>query len=983
MKKSKKQNNGQSNGLHLVTLVSICFVVIIAATMVIIPIQNKLNNGNGIVLGHIADNEQEITFNDTNMYNAVKSAIDSAKIVSYNDNTKTIVMTDENIATITELNLGNTDGFYADEYNYNYVLSADKNIPDEEKIVDISGIEKFTNLTKLYLYNNKINDISKLQGLTNLQNLRLEGNDISNLESLSGLNKIRNLHLDYNPITNVDSLQNLTNLNIFSAFNCQITDISKLNKLTNMLVFKVGNNNISDISVVGNFTKLTQLSVAKYDTETYTGEITNIDVLRNLPNLNYLVLKGNSISDISPLENLTNLVFLEIDSNKVTDISKLGNLVNLTHLNIANNKISDISVLSNFTKLEWLSLNSNPIKDGDLTSLSGLTNLIELGLNSNGISNILPLKSLTNLTYINLNNNNLTDITALSSLVELNKLNLANNSITDITTLEKLKKIEWLSLSGNTIEDISTLSKLTKLSELGVGSNKVGNVDALKNLPLITLNLKSNKINDTVSSKTYNLPSIFKESQNPDSTIYNIYSTNDLILTNCTLSSDKQSIILKDGLKSGEKVIVKVPTGSSAAGTTLTLTPTDEYVKIPTPTIKYSKNASGKLIATVTFDKEDVTITNNGGKNTYVINSNAPFAFEYKDENGTTGSAKIDDISPKLALVSLNSITRNSFKLDIKGRDDESGISKIKVYVNDKLEKEYNYTSDFNKEKTEVFSIENLLSSTKYTYYIEVIDQVGNTTTTEKNEVITSELPVLDIKFTETPSNWTNSDVKLKVDLLSSLPSITAKLQYKIETLDGKVKSDYKEYTEDLTLDNNCIVKVRYVEGNNTSNEKIYEVKNIDKELPIIESVDEIEITDSSFKLNIKASDEISRLSKVRLYVDDKLVAEYNATDVNTTELTGKVTGLVADTKYTYYIEVEDIAGNITSTKSNAKDITTLTTNKDNNGEVNIYNNNNNDNNTVNTSDKIIYYVIIAVVLVVLVNIVIILIVKSKSKKKN
>lgn len=331
--------------------------------------------------------------------------------------------------------------------------------------------------------------------------------------------------------------------------------------------------------------------------------------------------------------------------------------------------------------------------------------------------------------------------------------------------------------------------------------------------------------------------------------------------------------------------------------------------------------------------------------------------------------SNIDKTKPVIASVNLSNITSNSLGLNIKGKDEESGISKIRVYINDKLENEFTYSSNYNEIKNETFTKSELLANTKYTYYIEVIDQVGNVSVTEKAEVITSELPELDVKFTETPSEWTNSDVKLKVDLLSSLPSNTAKLQYRIETLDGKVKLDYKEYTKEITLDSNCIVKVRYIEDNNTSNEKVFEVKNIDKDLPIIESLSEVEVTGNSFKINVKFKDELSGFSKIKVYVDDKLISEYaEVTEgVSFNEITEEVTGLESGKKYKYYIEVEDKAGNILSTKDDNREITTLTTNQD--------------NNAVNTSDKIIYYVIIVVGLVILVNVVIILIVKSKIKK--
>ena len=68
-------------------------------------------------------------------------------------------------------------------------------------------------------------------------------------------------------------------------------------------------------------------------------------------------------------------------------------------------------------------------------------------------------------------------------------------------------------------------------------------------------------------------------------------------------------------------------------------------------TINYSttESTTDPVIATVTFNKEGIKITNNEGKNTYEFTENGEFAFEYVDEAGRTGSiiAKVDWITKK------------------------------------------------------------------------------------------------------------------------------------------------------------------------------------------------------------------------------------------------------------------------------------------------------------------------------------------------
>ena len=68
-------------------------------------------------------------------------------------------------------------------------------------------------------------------------------------------------------------------------------------------------------------------------------------------------------------------------------------------------------------------------------------------------------------------------------------------------------------------------------------------------------------------------------------------------------------------------------------------------------TIKYTPDTetTDLVTATVTFNKEDIIITNNEGKNTYEFTENGEFTFTYEDEMGRTGTitAKVDWIKQK------------------------------------------------------------------------------------------------------------------------------------------------------------------------------------------------------------------------------------------------------------------------------------------------------------------------------------------------
>ena len=82
--------------------------------------------------------------------------------------------------------------------------------------------------------------------------------------------------------------------------------------------------------------------------------ITDLEWLRDFPDLELLILADNKISDISVIGELKHLKYLEIFMNYVTDLSPLVNCQELLDLNISVNDITDISVLYEIPSLERL-----------------------------------------------------------------------------------------------------------------------------------------------------------------------------------------------------------------------------------------------------------------------------------------------------------------------------------------------------------------------------------------------------------------------------------------------------------------------------------------------------------------------------------------------------------------------------------------------------------------------------------------------------
>ena len=111
-----------------------------------------------------------------------------------------------------------------------------------EGIVDLTGLERATDLQALVLIENKIHDISPLSGLTELGFLDLGGNQISDLRPLAALTRLEILQIWRNRIEDISPLAGLVNLKKLSIQNNDIKDFSPLDALRHLEVVKIKGN---------------------------------------------------------------------------------------------------------------------------------------------------------------------------------------------------------------------------------------------------------------------------------------------------------------------------------------------------------------------------------------------------------------------------------------------------------------------------------------------------------------------------------------------------------------------------------------------------------------------------------------------------------------------------------------------------------------------------------------------------------------------
>ena len=99
-----------------------------------------------------------------------------------------------------------------------------------------------------------------------------------------------------------------------------------------LLAIDVGHNNVSDLSFLANWPGLKRLICIDSKTP-----VTDISVLADLPDLEYVELFMQNITDLTPLANHTKLLDLNLCHNKIEDFSPLYSCTSLERLYISYN----------------------------------------------------------------------------------------------------------------------------------------------------------------------------------------------------------------------------------------------------------------------------------------------------------------------------------------------------------------------------------------------------------------------------------------------------------------------------------------------------------------------------------------------------------------------------------------------------------------------------------------------------------------------
>ena len=278
-------------------------------------------------------------------------------------------------------------------------------IAHQAGILDLTGLEACTSLTKLDLSVNWISSLTPIAGLTGLTYLDVGSGDLD--DGTIDMYAAETNNLDDAAVTIIGGLTGLTYLNMEG--NSAMTTLAPLTTLTSLEKLWIGNCTYSSFAALASLSGLTWLGIN-------WGGFTNADVpsIAGLTGLQVLYLVSqDGLTDISGLSTLVNLQGVAIGYCPITDVDVFSNFTGLVQTDLSGSNVTNLDGLAGLASLSLVIAQFTQLTD--ISGLGGSTSLSQLLITDSPLVDISPLATDTALAGVFLYNDQITDISALVS----------------------------------------------------------------------------------------------------------------------------------------------------------------------------------------------------------------------------------------------------------------------------------------------------------------------------------------------------------------------------------------------------------------------------------------------------------------------------------------------------------------------------------------------------------------------------------------
>ncbi|MEN4911017.1 leucine-rich repeat domain-containing protein [Erwinia amylovora] len=410
---------------------------------------------------NLAESEGVSTLNILNLTHlrALDKDISDLSGLEYAENLQLVTFTGNDITSLEPLK--NLNHLYSVGFAYNSNLKMEEILKLEHITeLDLSGneysdeefdqLEKYSELTVLWLNSCQLNSISFMSGMNKLVQLQIQNNNLTNIDALNS-SRLIGIWATNNRIVSLKNVANLSGLKRLWIDNNQLISLDWLDKLENVSHVYASNNKIEKAVISGHqYIYLLQLDESN---------ITEIE-LTNLPSLMQISLNYNRLASFSQAANLPALQSVSlIENTELTNIEGISAAPKLVRLVLQGCPgITDFSPVSSPEQLVQLFCNNTGITDEQIRDIGFKSKLILLAVAGGKLSNIDFISQFPAIKQLALMDNRISDISQLGDNISRYSATDQKITLDDVAIGEKTE----ISLKGRYSQRVENIEWLTE-----------------------------------------------------------------------------------------------------------------------------------------------------------------------------------------------------------------------------------------------------------------------------------------------------------------------------------------------------------------------------------------------------------------------------------------------------------------------------------------------------------------------------------------
>ena len=158
------------------------------------------------------------------------------------------------------------------------------------------------------------------------------------------------------------------------------------------------------------------------------------------------------------------------------------------------NYFDDLSGLKKYKNLEQININGSRFKD--MTAFAGMKKLERVYINDSGLESLEGLQKVPNLKWLRIENTRVSDLSPLEPLKKLEVLEINKTPVASFEPLRKMPELFKIMATHTKVRDLSPLSDVKKLNTLALSFTEVKDLTPLENLTLRNLYMLKTRVKD-------------------------------------------------------------------------------------------------------------------------------------------------------------------------------------------------------------------------------------------------------------------------------------------------------------------------------------------------------------------------------------------------------------------------------------------------------------------------------------------------------